>query len=229
MQSTYAINSAKADIVRTFMARAYSWMAAALVITALVAYMTAQNDVLSEMVMSGRFLLLLVQLGIAFGFGLLINRINSVVAGILLTVYAVVTGLTFSGILLAFSPSAVSSAFFTTAGTFGAMSFLGFTIKKDLSGMGRFFMFAIIGLVVAMIVNLFVGGTVLNLIISIVGVLLFAGLTVYDTQMLKNMALAGVEGEAAERGAIFGAFSLYLNFINMFIFFLQLFGIGGDD
>lgn len=229
MQSTFTLSAKQADVVRTFMARTYSWMAAALVITAAIAYMTSRNAGLADAVMSMRFPLFLVQLGIAFGFGLLIDRVNSTVAGILLTVYAIITGLVFSGLLMVYSQSAVASAFFTTAGTFGAMSVLGFTIKKDLSGMGRFFMFAIIGLVIAMIVNMFIGGGVMSFIISIIGVLLFAGLTVYDTQKLKMMALSGIQGEAAERGAIYGAFALYLDFINMFLFLLSLFGGGSDD
>ena len=216
------------DVVRSFMNRTYSWMAAGLVLTAAIAYITASNEALAYQVLSIRFPLLIVQLGVVFGMSFLLPRISAGVAGLLFMVYAAITGLTFSGLLLVYSTQAVYSAFGTAAVTFGAMSVLGYVIKRDLSGMGRFFLFALIGLVVAMIANIWIGGSALNLIISIVGVLLFAGLTVYDTQMLRNMALSGVDGDNAEKGAIYGALSLYLNFINMFLFLLRLFGGGGN-
>lgn len=214
------------SVVRSFMNRTYSWMAAGLVLTAAIAYITASNQELAYQVLSIRFPLLIVQLGVVFGMSFLLPRINAAVAGLLFMVYAAITGLTFSGLLLAYSTQAVYSAFGTAALTFGAMSVLGYVVKRDLSGMGRFFLFALIGLVVAMFINIWVGGTTLNLMISGVGVLLFAGLTVYDTQMLRNMALSGVEGDNAEKGAIYGALSLYLNFINMFLFLLRIFGGG---
>ena len=206
------------------MARTYSWMAAGLALTAGVAYMTAQNQELAMQVMGLRMPLLLAQLAIVFVLSLAAQRLPSAVAGLLFIVYAALTGLTFSALLYAYDPSAVTAAFLTTAGTFGAMSIAGFTIKKDLSAMGRFFLFAVLGLLVAMIVNLFVASSALTLGISIVGVLLFAGLTAYDTQMLRNLALSGVQGEMAERAAINGALALYLDFVNMFLFILRLFG-----
>ncbi len=211
------------DIVRTFMARTYSWMGAGLALTAGVAYLVSQNYSLAIQVMQGRMLLFLAQLAIVFVLSMFSARMNSAVAGMLFIAYATLTGLTFSSLLLSYSTSAVTTAFATTAITFILMSVAGFTIKQDLSAMGRFFMFAVIGLFVAMIVNIFLGNGILTLIISIVGVLLFAGLTVYDTQMLKNMALSGVQGEMAERAAINGALQLYLDFINMFLFILRLF------
>ena len=216
------------SVVRSFMNRTYSWMAAGLVLTAAIAYITYSNNALAAQVMSIRFPLLLVQLGVVFGMGFLLPRISAAVAGLLFMVYAAITGLTFSGLLMVYSSTAVYSAFGTAALTFGAMSVLGYVIKRDLSGMGRFFLFAIIGLIVAMIANIWIGGTALSLGISVIGVLLFAGLTVYDTQRLRNIALSGVDGDSAEKGAIYGALSLYLNFINMFLFLLRLFGGGGN-
>ncbi|MBZ9751012.1 Bax inhibitor-1/YccA family protein [Deinococcus sp. HMF7604] len=225
---TYPTTAHTTDIVRTFMARTYSWMAAGLALTAGVAFLTAQNDALAYQVYQLRMPLFLAQLALVFVLSLFSARLNSAVAGALFIGYAALTGLTFSGLLLAYDASAVTAAFATTAGTFGLMSVAGFIIKKDLSAMGRFFMFAVLGLFVAMIVNLFVASTGLTLIISIVGVLLFAGLTAYDTQMLRNMALSGIQGEMAERAAINGALALYLDFINMFLFILRLFGIGSS-
>ncbi len=212
-----------AEIVRTFMARTYSWMAAGLALTAGIAYLTAQNEAFAYQIMQIRMPLLLVQLGLVFGLSIFANRLSSTVAGMLFIAYAALTGLTFSALLFAYSPTAVISTFAITAGTFGAMSVAGFVIKKDLSAMGRFFMFALIGLIIAMIVNIFVASSALGFGISVIGVLLFAGLTAYDTQMLRNMALSGIEGEQAERAAINGALRLYLDFINMFLFILRLF------
>ncbi len=209
------------------MARTYSWMAAGLALTAGVAYLTAQNEVLASQVMALRFPLIIAQLVLVFVLAGLAQRLPSAVAGLLFIAYAALTGLTFSALLFVYSPAAVTAAFLTTAGTFGAMSVVGFVIKRDLSAMGRFFLFALIGLLIAMIVNIFVASSVLTLGISVIGVLLFAGLTAYDTQMLRNLALSGVSGEMAERAAINGALALYLDFINMFLFILRLFGIGG--
>lgn len=216
-------------LVRTFMARTYSWMAAGLALTAGVAYLTAQNEALAAQVMGLRMPLVLAQLAIVFVLSLAAQRLSSAVAGILFIAYAALTGLTFSSLLLAYSPSAVTAAFLTTAGTFAAMSVAGLVIKRDLSALGRFFLFAVLGLVIAMIVNLFVASSALTLGISIVGVLLFAGLTAYDTQMLRNLALSGISGENAERAAINGALALYLDFINMFLFILRLFGFAGSS
>ncbi|ABF44840.1 MULTISPECIES: Bax inhibitor-1/YccA family protein [Deinococcus] len=216
-------------LVRTFMARTYSWMAAGLALTAGVAYLTAQNEALAAQVMGLRMPLVLAQLAIVFVLSLAAQRLSSAVAGILFIAYAALTGLTFSSLLLAYSPSAVTAAFLTTAGTFAAMSVAGLVIKRDLSALGRFFLFAVLGLLIAMIVNLFVASSALTLGISIVGVLLFAGLTAYDTQMLRTLALSGVSGELAERAAINGALALYLDFINMFLFILRLFGFAGSS
>ena len=218
----------RADLVRTFMARTYSWMTAGLALSAGIAWITASNFALAQNVMQLRMPLLLGQLALVFILSLFAQRIPSALAGLLFIAYAAMTGLTFSSILMMYDMQSVVAAFATAAGTFGAMTIAGFTIKKDLSGFGKFFMFAVIGLFVAMIVNLFIGGTALSLGISVVGVLLFAGLTVYDTQMLKNLALSGVQGEMAERAAINGALQLYLDFINMFLFLLRLFGGSRD-
>ncbi|WP_339096855.1 Bax inhibitor-1/YccA family protein [Deinococcus sp. VB343] len=229
MQNIAVTQQRTADVVRTFMARTYSWMSAGLALTAGVAYLTAQNGALAAQVMDLRLPLMLAQLALVFVLSLFAQRLSSAVAGLLFIAYAALTGLTFSALLFAYSPTAVITAFATTAGTFGLMSVAGFVIKKDLSAMGRFFMFAVIGLLVAMIVNLFVASSALTLGISIVGVLLFAGLTAYDTQMLRNLALSGISGEQAERAAINGALALYLDFINMFLFILRLFSGSSRD
>ena len=210
------------DQVRTFMARTYSWMAAGLALTAGVAYLTAQNEALAMQVASLRLPLMLAQLALVFVLSMFAQRLSAAVAGALFVGYAALTGLTFSALLFTFSPTAVFTAFAVSAGTFGLMSVAGFVIKKDLSAMGRFFLFAVLGLIVAMLVNIFVASTALSLGISVIGVFLFAGLTAYDTQMLRNLALSGISGEQAERASINGALALYLDFINMFLFLLNI-------
>lgn len=227
MQNYPTLTAQQNTVVRSFMGRTYNWMAAGLALTAAIAWLTASNMDMAMMVLQWRMPLLLAQLGIVFALSGLVTRLSATAAGALFIVYAALTGLTFSGLLLAYDLKSVAAAFLTAAGTFGGMSIAGYVTKKDLSGMGRFLMFGVIGLLVAMIVNLFVGGTALTMIISVVGVLLFAGLTAYDTQKLKEMALSGVQGEQAERAAINGALTLYLDFVNIFLFLLRLFG-GGD-
>ena len=213
---------AEASLVRDFLNRTYSWMSAGLALTAGVAYVTTTNVGLMQSV-SGMYLpLIFLQLGVVLALSFLAPRINSVTAGLLFLLYAGLTGLTFGVILYGYSPTAVASAFLTTAGTFGAMSAVGYLTKRDLSGMGRFFLFAVIGLIIAMVVNLFIASSMMNFIISVVGVIIFAGLTAYDTQKLKTMALSGLEGEVAEKAAVHGALALYLDFINMFLFMLRL-------
>lgn len=226
MQTYPTTKTGTVDLVRTFMARTYSWMAAGLALTAGVAYLTFNNEALFYNVMNLRLPLMLGQLALVFVLSMFAQRLSAGVAGMLFIAYAALTGLTFSSLLAL--PDVVP-AFATTAGAFALMSVAGFAIKKDLSALGRFLMFAVLGLLVAMIVNLFIPGGPLTLVISVVGVLLFAGLTAYDTQMLRNLALSGVTGEQAERAAINGALALYLDFINMFLFILRLFSGNSRD
>ncbi len=216
------------EVVRSFIARSYSWMAAGLVLTAGVAALTASNISMMHSVQTALPLLMLMQLGIVMGLSFLADRINAALAGLLFMVYAGLTGLTFSGLLLAFGPAVTGTTFLITAGTFGAMSAVGYFTKRDLSGMSGFLTFALIGLLLAMVVNMFLGNGLMTMVISGVGVLLFAALTAYDTQKLREMALSGLEGEMAERGAVHGALTLYLDFINMFLFILRLIGGGRD-
>lgn len=224
MQNYATLTAQQSSVVRTFMGRTYNWMAAGLALTAGVAWLTSNNLDMVMLVYQWRMPLALVELGIVFALSGLAPRLTATAAGILFAVYAAITGLTFSGLLLAYDLKSVGAAFLTAAGTFGGMSLAGYVTKKDLSGLSSFFLFGLIGLLVAMIVNLFVGGTVMTMIISVFGVLLFAGITAYDTQKLKQMALAGMQGEQAERAAINGALALYLDFINIFLFLLRLFG-----
>lgn len=212
----------QSSIVRDFINRSYSWMTAGLVLTAAIAYITSQNVALLSTIASFGWMLILVQFGVVMFMNFMIERVNSTVAGILFLVYAAITGLTFSG-LLAFNMPAVIMSFGVSALTFGAMSVFGMTTQRDLSPIGRFGFFAIIGLLLLMIANIFIGGNTLSMIIGGLGVLVFAGLTAYDTQKLREMALMGLQGEQAEKGAIYGALELYLDFINIFLFLFRIF------
>jgi len=214
------------SVVRSFMGRTYSWMTAGLVLTAVIAALTASNPAALDFAYRNSLMLILVQFGVVMFLSFAIQRVNSLVAGVLFMAYAAVTGMTFSLILQRYTGADVTAAFATSAVTFGAMSLYGYLTKRNLSAMGSFLMYALIGVVVAMLVNFFLHSAGLSLAISIVGVLLFAALTAYDTNRLRQMALTGMQGETAEKGAIYGALQLYLDFINMFLFLLQLFAGG---
>lgn len=216
------LTASQSSSVREFINRSYSWMAAGLVLTAAIAYITSQNMALLSTVASLGWMLILVQFGVVGVLSFLSHRVNAMTAGILFLVYAAVTGLTFSG-LLAFNMPAVISAFGVSALSFGALSIYGMTTKRDLSAVGRFAFFALIGLLLMMVVNVFIGGTAMSLVISGAGILIFAALTAYDTQKLQQMALMGLQGEQAEKGAIYGALELYLDFINIFLFLFRIF------
>jgi len=227
MNSSFAPQTvASESVVRSFMGRTYSWMTAGLVLTAIIAYLTSNNPDAQAWARGNSFILIIVQFGLVMGLSFAVQRISSLLAGVLFMVYAAVTGVVFSLILQRYTGADVTAAFATSAVTFGAMSAYGYLTKRNLSAMGNFLMYALIGLVVAMIVNIFVASGPFSLIISIIGVVLFAALTAYDTNRLCQMALSGVSGDLAEKGAIYGALQLYLDFINMFLFILQLFAGG---
>jgi uncharacterized protein len=159
----------------------------------------------------------------ALSFG--IERMRPAIAQILFWIYAALMGLSLAAIFLVFTHTSVVRVFFVTAATFGALSLWGYTTNRDLTGMGSFLMMGLVGIIIAGLVNVFLGSNVMQLMISVIGVVVFSGLTAWDTQRLKNEYIYGaMEGAVAERSAIIGALSLYLNFINLFTFLLQLLG-----
>jgi len=159
--------------------------------------------------------------GLSFG----INRISARTAQLLFWVYAGLVGVQFSSLFLVYTGASIAQAFFATAAAFLGLSLYGYTTKRDLSAMGTFFVMGVVGILVAMIVNMFLRSPGLDLAISAIGVLVFAGLTAYDTQKIKSIyfAVSG-SGEAMAKSAVIGALNLYLDFINMFLFLLRLFG-----
>ncbi len=225
-----SLTQTQTSTVRSFFNRTYSWMTAGLLLTAFIAWYTATNPGLQAFVLGvGLLPLIVVQFGLVLFISFAINRINAATAGVLFIVYAAATGFLLSGIFLRYSSATLSTAFLSSALMFGAMSVYGYTTKADLSKLRTILFMGLIGLVIAMVINLFLNSGPFQYVISFIGVALFTVLTAYDTQRLKVMALNGmgdIRTDIGEKMAVFGALQLYLDLINMFLFLLQLFGGG---
>lgn len=201
----------------------YRWMSIGLGITGLVAWLVSQSPQAIEIVLGNRlvfYALLFAQLGLVFAFSSVAQRASTAVTAAMFFAYAALTGLTFSVIFLVYTSSSIATTFLITGGAFAGLSVFGAVTKRDLSGVGRFAIFALIGLIIASVVNMFLASTALMWLVTFAGVGIFAALTAYDTQKLKEMYAAGVGGNLALRGALM----LYLDFINMFLFLLNIFG-----
>jgi len=221
--------------VRPLMRLVYLWMGLGLLVTAGVSFIVLNTEALLSVAASIWLPLIIVQFVIVFAMMWAMRRTTPTIVTGLFLLYAALEGLIFGVIFYALiqggQASAITNAFLTTAGLFGAMTVIGYTTKVDLTKFGAFFMMALIGLVIAMVVNIFLGSTALDFIISVVGVLLFTGLTAYDTQKIKNLAYQEEfqeYGNETAKLAIMGAFTLYLDFINLFIFLLRLFAGGRE-
>lgn len=211
-----------------FIAKVYGWMCAALVVTGLTAWYVAQTEELILALLSNKFLFY----GLLIGEVLLVGYIskalptmNVMMAKALFFLYAMANGLTLSLIFVIFTASSIASSFFITAGTFAVMSIYGYFTKSDLTSMGRILMMGLIGLIIASIVNIFMQSTMMHWIISYVGVFIFTGLIAYDTQKIKEMNIIGNEGTDEDtKESLMGALTLYLDFINLFLYILRIFG-----
>jgi len=220
--------------LRGYMLTVYNYMASALALTGLAAYVTANTPAVLEMfyTVQGGFLAptmlgyiamfspLAFILVINFG----INRMQASTVQMIFWAFAGVMGISLSNILLMYTGTSVAKTFFVTAAAFGALSLYGYTTKKNLTGMGSFLIMGLFGLIIASIVNMFMQSSMMEFVISAIGVLIFAGLTAYDTQRIKLMYLESDHSEIASKKAIMGALSLYLDFINMFLFLLRFMG-----
>ncbi len=210
------------------MRKVYVWMALALTITGLTAYGVANSPGVLQAIYGNTFLfwgLIILEFGLVIGVSAAINRISLSTATLMFILYSVVNGALLSYIFLVYTASSISIVFFITAGTFAAMALVGYTTKTDLTSMGKFLFMVLIGLVIATVVNLFVKSSGFTLILSYVGVLVFVGLTAYDSQKIKQMLLQAPDaGEGAQKVALLGALSLYLDFINLFLYLLRIFG-----
>jgi FtsH-binding integral membrane protein len=202
----------------------YRWMTLGLATTGVVALGVASSPDLVELLLGNRLLfyvLLFGQLGLVVALSAIAWRISTVAAGALFFAYAALTGVTFSVLFLVYTASSIASTFFVTAGAFAGLSAVGLFTKRDLSAVGRFAIFALVGVILASIVNIFLQSSGLQWVITIGGVLLFAVLTAYDTQRLKKLFASG---QSHANLPIVGALTLYLDFINMFLFLLRLMG-----
>lgn len=210
------------------MRKVYVWMAMALVITGLTAYSVATSPALLMAIATNRILffgLIIAEFALVIGISAAINRLSLPVATLMFVLYSVVNGATLSLIFALYTLSSVANVFFITAGTFAVMAFIGYTTKTDLSSMGKILLMALIGIIIASVVNIFLKSTGLELILSYIGVLVFVGLTAYDTQKIKNMLMEVADtGETAQKLALLGALSLYLDFVNLFLYLLRIFG-----
>jgi len=212
--------------LQSIMRQVYMWMGLGMLLTAMVAYITVNTSLIS---LAANPIILIVaviaEFGLVMGIGFGFNRLSSGVAGLLFFAYAALNGFTLSMVLLAFSTGSVFLAFATTAILFGSMSVIGYTTSMDLSKMGTYLMMGVIGLLIAMVINLFLSSSLLDMIISLAGVLIFTALTAYDTQRIRRMAMEmSRKGDVEAKMGIFGALKLYLDFINMFLFMLRLVG-----
>ena len=212
----------------TFINKVYAWMCLALALTGFVALRTVSSEVMLNFIFGTPYMLMglfIVEIGLVVWMVSAINRISSNLAIGLFLLYSALNGLTLSALLLVYTTASVATTFFITAGTFGAMSAYGYFTKKDLTSWGNLLFMALIGLIIASVVNIFWHNSALYWIVTYAGVLIFVGLTAYDTQKIKKMSLElDVESEEGRKGAIMGALALYLDFINLFIFLLRILG-----
>ena len=242
-QSTTVKSSASEAIIdqglRSYMLKVYNYMGSALILTGLIALLTfkfaavtsPEGELLgltslgNSLYNSGlAWIVMLAPLGVVFYMSFGIAKMSASKAQTVFWIFASLMGLSLSSIFIAYTGTSITRVFFITAGTFGSMSIYGYTTKRDLTKLGSFLMMGLIGIIIASLVNIFMKSTMMYFVISILGVLIFVGLTAYDTQKIKNMYLASDSGELMGKKAIMGALTLYLDFINLFIMLLRLFG-----
>ena len=222
--------------LRAYMLKVYNYMGSALLVTGIVALLTFKFAVLSlsplqftplgnSLYSSGlAWVVMLAPLGVVLYMSFGIAKMSAAKAQTVFWIFAALMGLSLSSIFVVYTETSITRVFFITAGTFGAMSIYGYTTKRDLTKLGSFLMMGLIGIIIASIVNIFMKSTMMYFVISILGVLIFVGLTAYDTQKIKNMYLVSDSGEIMGKKAVMGALTLYLDFINLFIMLLRLFG-----
>ena len=215
--------------LRDYMLRIYNYMASGLALTGIVAYVFAQSGLYIAIARTPLiWLVMLAPLGLVMWLSFGINRMQAATAQALFWVYAALMGVALASVFLVFTGESVARVFFITAGTFGAMSLYGYTTQRDLSQWGSFLFMGLIGIIIASLVNIFLASSALQFAISVIGVIVFVGLTAYDTQQIKEMYFENDDAQTAGKKAIMGALRLYLDFINLFMMLLQLFGSRRD-
>jgi uncharacterized protein len=225
-QASYVPADVRDTRVTAFLTKVYGWMFLGLLITAGTALVVASSPFLIETFILNRVLfwiLILGQLGLVFFLSMRVDKIAPATAAALFMLYSATVGITTSVILLVYTGSSIVSTFMITAGMFGAMAAYGTLTKRNLAGVGQFMFMGLIGLIIASVVNIFLANDVMSFVISVIGVIVFTGLTAWDAQRLKEMAVALPDGRVGSY-AVVGALSLYLDFINLFFFLLRLLG-----
>ena len=240
--STTRSSASKAIIdegLRAYMLKVYNYMGSGVLLTGLIALMFFKMAVVTSdggeiigltnfgnsIYNSGlKWVIMLAPLAVVFYMSFGIAKMSAAKAQTTFWVFAALMGASLSSIFLMYTGASITRVFFITAGTFGAMSIYGYTTKKDLTKLGSFLMMGLFGIIIASVVNIFMKSTMMYFVISILGVLIFVGLTAYDTQKIKNMYMASDSGELMGKKAVMGALTLYLDFINLFIMLLRLFG-----
>lgn len=232
----FAVNERERGLTNVFaalMRKVYVWMALALVITGVTAYGVASSPALLNTLIMNRGLmwgLIIAELVLVFAISGAINRLSLTTATMLFIVYSVLNGTMLSSIFLIYQPMVIAKVFFITAGTFGAMAFYGYTTKRDLTSIGKILFMALIGLVIATVVNMFLKSPGFDYILSYIGVAIFIGLTAWDSQKIKQMLMTQYDmSEGAQKLALLGALTLYLDFINLFLYLLRIFGGSSKD
>ena len=218
-QSTFAI----------LMRKVYVWMALALVVSGLTAYYVAGSEQMLMAIFGNQitfWVLAIAEFGLVIGLTAAIKKLSFPTAAIMFLLFSILNGVTLSAIFVVYTMSSIATTFFVTAGTFAAMAFIGYTTKKDLTKIGGILLMALIGLIIASVVNIFLKNSMMDIVISAIGVLIFVGLTAYDAQKIKEMMLdCGTEvNDFTQKLAVFGALSLYLDFINLFLYLLRFLG-----
>lgn len=227
MPARGSAQAAEIDVgLRAYMQKVFGYMALGLTITGLVAYFTAQSPTMLGLVFGTplRWVIFLAPIGIALLFGFKIHSMRASTAQTIFWVFSGVMGLSLASIFIVYTGQSVALTFFVAASTFASMALYGYTTKRDLSGIGSFLIMGVWGLLIAMVVNIFLGSSALQFAISVIGVLIFTGLTAYDAQKIKEMYWEGDGAEIGTKKAVMGALNLYMDFINLFLFMLQFLG-----
>ena len=227
MQTSRSVAYSGASVASLYMRQVYMWMGAGLFLTALVSWGVASSQAAMQLIFSNAFVLILLcvaQLGLVIALSAAVHRMSAQTATLCFLAYAVLTGVTLASIFVVYPMGSIANAFLSTAGMFVAMSIYGTVTKRNLAGMGNFLFMGLIGLLIAMVVNIFLASSMMDFVIS--AVVLFTLLTAYDTNQLRIFgSSAPLDDEVAvRRGAILGALTLYLDFINLFLMLLRLFG-----
>lgn len=230
MRTDTAVRTRAEVLVNDYVRSVYNWMGIGLVLTGFMAYSVSHSESLLRLVFGNPLVLIVLviaELGLVFAIAGMVNRMSAGTATALFVIYSALNGVTLSWVFLVFVQASIVSTFFICAATFVACSIYGWTTQRDLTSFGGFLMMGLFGIIIASVVNWFIQSTGMSMIISYIGVFVFVGLTAYDTQKIKNMAMtqpANLDGGVIRKGAILGALSLYLDFVNLFLMLLSIFG-----